>query len=143
MIDRRLTGSAASLTVLLLTGGALAQDAAPPPTVQADAGGPALKGKTEAVAKPDDTKRPEGWTPGVAFGGTFNLIDTRGVVGSQDGTALNLGAALDSQLDFNQDVHEWRNSLKHRPSRRRAGRHDRAAPPGAVRRRARRRSASS
>jgi hypothetical protein len=112
VIDRRLAGSAASLFVLLFSGAALAQDAAPPPTVQADAGGAALKGKTEAVAKPDDTKRPDGWTPGVAFGGTFNLIDTRGVVGSQDGTALNLGAALDSELDFNQDMHEWRNSLK-------------------------------
>jgi len=93
---------------------AFAQDApAAPPTVQGDVAGPATTGKTEAVAKPDDgTTRPDGWTPGISFGGTFNLVDTRGVVGQQDGTALNLGAALDAEIDFNKNIHEWRNTLK-------------------------------
>jgi hypothetical protein len=84
----------------------------PPPKVAEDAGGPAQKGKTEAVTKPDEAKkRPDGWSPGLALGGTFNLIDTRSVVGQQDGTAFMLGGALDAVLAFNGGIHEWRNAL--------------------------------
>jgi hypothetical protein len=85
---------------------------AAPPKVVEDAGGPATKGETEAVNKPDEAKkRPDGWAPGIAIGGTFNLMDTRNVVGSMDGTAVTLGAALDAALEFNAGIHEWRNSL--------------------------------
>ncbi len=100
--------------VLCVATSASAQPAPPPepPKVTEDAGGPATKGKTDAVNKGDETKRPEGWTPGVAFGGTFNLVDTRSVVGTQDGTTLMLGGALDAALEFNQGMHEWRNTLK-------------------------------
>jgi hypothetical protein len=85
---------------------------AAPPTVSADAGGAAMKGKSEATAKPDDVKRVDGWSPGLALGVTFNLVDSRSVVGQQEGTTFILGAAIDASLDFNQDIHEWRNSLK-------------------------------
>jgi hypothetical protein len=86
---------------------------AAPATVSADAGGPSQKGRTDAVTTPDAaSKRPEGWTPGIAVGGTFNLLDARNVVGQQNGTTLQLGLALDSELDFNEGMHEWRNSLR-------------------------------
>jgi len=77
-----------------------------------DAGGAAAKGETDAVNKPDEAKkRPEGWTPGLALGASFNLIDSRSVVGQQDGTTINLGGALDAAVDFNTGMHEWRNAL--------------------------------
>ncbi len=93
---------------------ALAQATPPPPPVQPTdtAPAPATKGRSEGVQKPDDQKRPEGWSPGIAFGGTFNLIDSRSVVGTQDGTTLTLGLALDASLEFNHGKHEWRNALK-------------------------------
>ncbi|MFO0611847.1 MAG: hypothetical protein U0414_04615 [Polyangiaceae bacterium] len=56
-------------------------------------------------------KRKDGWTPGIAVGGTFDLLDSRNVVGQQDGTALSLGAAVDAELDFNKKIHEWRSTL--------------------------------
>ncbi|MBL8739869.1 MAG: hypothetical protein JNK04_02210 [Myxococcales bacterium] len=91
---------------------ALAQDPGAVPAVADNAPEAAAKGKTDAVNKGESGKRPPGWTPGIAFGGTFNLVDTRSVVGTQDGTALMLGAALDASLEFNEGMHEWRNALK-------------------------------
>ncbi|NUO54406.1 MAG: hypothetical protein HOV80_36650, partial [Polyangiaceae bacterium] len=110
---------AAGAALLLAPGVARAQDAdkkdegpAPPPKVVDDAGGAAQKGKTEAVLKPDDApKREDGWSPGIAFGAAFNLVDTRSVVGQQDGTTFTFGAGLDASLELNQGMHEWRNSL--------------------------------
>ncbi len=80
-----------------------------PPKPTTSAGGPAEKAQVVGVDQAD--KRPEGWTPGIAIGGLFNLVDTRNVVGSQDGTALSLGAAIDAELLFNHGIHEWRNTL--------------------------------
>lgn len=57
-------------------------------------------------------KRTDGWDPGLAVGATFDLLDSRNVVGQQDGTALSLGASLDAELDFNKKIHEWRSTLK-------------------------------
>lgn len=57
-------------------------------------------------------KRKEGWSPGLAVGATFDLLDSRNVVGQQDGTALSLGASLDGELEFNKKIHEWRSTLK-------------------------------
>jgi hypothetical protein len=77
-----------ALTGLVLTTSGVALGQAPPPAapaappaVAADAGGPAAKAKTEAIQSETGSKRPEGWTPGIAFGGTFNVVDTRSVVG--------------------------------------------------------------
>ena len=101
---------------LLLTCLAAPAEAGPgpaaPPKVVDDAGGPAAKGETEAVDKPDEAKkRQDGWNPGIAIGASFNLIDTRSVVGQMDGTTVTLGGALDAALEFNSGMHEWRNSL--------------------------------
>lgn len=83
------------------------------PKPAADAGGPATKGSTDAVKKPDDAPaRAPGWSPGLAIGGTFNVMDARSVVGVPDGTAVTLGAAIDAELLFNSGIHEWRNGLK-------------------------------
>lgn len=114
MRHRRLLAATSFATglIALSPSSARAQDPAPPPKVADDAGGPAVKGKTEAVGKPlEAAKRPEGWTPGIALGGTFNLVDTRSVVGQQDGTTITLGAALDAVLEFNKEIHEWRTTL--------------------------------
>lgn len=112
-IHQSIWGIVGLMGVGTIASSARADDApAPPPAPAADAGGPATKGKTDAVAKPDEAKRAEGWSPGIAFGGTFNLVDTRSVVGQMDGTTLMLGAALDASLEFNTGMHEWRNSLK-------------------------------
>lgn len=99
---------------MAVSGVASAQPTPPPapPAISADAGGAAAKGKTEAVQKPEESKRPDGWTPGIAFGGTFNLVDTRSVIGQQDGTTVTMGAALDAILELNSGIHEWRNVLK-------------------------------
>lgn len=91
---------------------ALAQEPAEVTKVADNAPEAATKGKTDAVNTGAAGKRPEGWTPGIAFGGTFNLVDSRSVVGTQDGTALMLGAALDAALELNEGMHEWRNTLR-------------------------------
>jgi hypothetical protein len=100
----------AIVAALLLTGrAALAQE--PIPKVADDAGGPAQEAKTEAAAKVEEGKRKEGWDPGIAIGASFNLVDTRSVVGQVDGTTVTVGGALDAALEFNSGMHEWRNSL--------------------------------
>ena len=74
---------------------------------------PATQGRSEAVKTPDVAgSRPPGWTPGIALGASFNLVDTRAVVGQQDGTTITFSAAIDAALDFNEGIHEWRNALK-------------------------------
>lgn len=82
---------------------------AAPPAPTKDVEGPATKGKLVGA---DTGKRTPGWTPGIAIGATFNLNDSRQVVGQQDGTAFTLGAAVDASLEFNQGRHEWRNNLR-------------------------------
>src|SRR5437016_3963145 len=110
-----VTGSARSimtgcavLGAVLASRVALADDAPPKPTGAVDA--PIEKG-TEKV-KADTSKRKAGWTPGLSIGGSFNLLDSRNVVGQQDGTALSLGAAIDAELAFNSGKHEWRSTLE-------------------------------
>ncbi len=110
-MKKRYVLAAASLAALVPSAGVLAQDAPPKPVD--DAGGAAQVGKSDAVAKPDAAAaRPPGWSPGIALGATLNLLDSRSVVGVQDGTVFNIGAVLDSELLFNKEIHEWRNSLK-------------------------------
>ncbi len=82
-----------------------------PPTVAQDAGGAQQKGNTEATQKPDEGARVDGWSPGIALGALLNLVDTRSVVGQQDGTTFTFGAAIDASLEFNEGMHEWRNNL--------------------------------
>jgi hypothetical protein len=90
---------------------AVAQET-PVPTVSEDAGGAAQENKTDAAAKvEDDGERVDGWSPGIAIGASFNLVDTRSVVGQMDGTTVNLGAVIDASLEFNSGMHEWRNGL--------------------------------
>lgn len=115
---RTQTACFTALTGLVLSTSGVAFGQAPPaapaapPTVAADAGGAAAKAKTEAIQSETGSKRPEGWTPGIALGGTFNVVDTRSVVGQQDGTSLTFGGAVDAILEFNSGIHEWRNTLR-------------------------------
>jgi hypothetical protein len=90
-------------------GTALAQEA--PPAVTDTAGGAAQAGKTEATEKIEESPRPDGWSPGIALGASLNLVDTRAVVGLQDGTSIMMSAAVDASLEFNSGMHEWRNAL--------------------------------
>ena len=99
------------LAIALCIGCALAGHEAfadEPPKPTTSAGGAAEKAK---VVEGESGKRPPGWTPGIQLGGTFNLVDSRNVVGQQDGTSVALGAAIDAELLFNQGIHEWRNTL--------------------------------
>ena len=107
-----LTAAALGVAIFPATAAAQATPPAPPPTPLADAGGPAAKAKTEAIQSGTDSKRPEGWTPGIAIGATVNVVDTRSVVGQADGTAFTMGGAIDAILEFNTGIHEWRNTLK-------------------------------
>ena len=110
-MTKRFLLAAASVAALATPTAAFADDAPPKPVE--DAGGPAQTGKSDAVAKPEAAPaRPPGWSPGIALGATLNLLDSRSVVGVQDGTVFNIGAVLDSELLFNKEIHEWRNSLK-------------------------------
>lgn len=111
---RAASTSVAAALLTALAPAALAQTPpAPPPQPADNAPAPATKGRSEAVKTPDAAAaRPEGWTPGIAFGASLNLVDTRSVVGQMDGTTINFSAALDAALDFNEGIHEWRNSLK-------------------------------
>ncbi len=86
----------------------------PPPLPTDSKAGPIAKGRTEAVGleEDEDEDRPEGWTPGIQIGAGFNLLQSRGVVGLQDGFTLALSAAIDAELEFNEGIHEWRNGLR-------------------------------
>jgi hypothetical protein len=105
----RLVACMACMAWLAAPSLARADDAAAPPTPTKDPVGPAAKAK---IVNADTGKRPPGWTPGIAIGGTFNLLDSRNVVGQQNGTTLALGAAVDSELQYNKGMHEWRGTLK-------------------------------
>ncbi|MBW2523389.1 MAG: hypothetical protein JRI23_04415 [Deltaproteobacteria bacterium] len=94
---------------VLIATTAHAQEA--PPAVAADAGQVTVEGDTEATTEPEEGARKPGWSPGLAIGAGFNLIDNRAVVGQQEGTTLTLSGGLDAALEFNQDMHEWRNAL--------------------------------
>jgi hypothetical protein len=108
---QRIPLSATICGLLLVSSSAFAQDAQAPPTVQDDAGGPVQENKTEAADDLEESSRVDGWSPGLALGVGFNLVDTRSVVGQQDGTTLTLSGGLDTALEFNAGIHEWRNSL--------------------------------
>ncbi|MCA9620104.1 MAG: DUF3078 domain-containing protein, partial [Myxococcales bacterium] len=104
---------AALPALLLASAPALADDDDPaaPPKVEDSVGGPAVDNKTEAAEKEESGGRKEGWSPGIALGAGFNLIDNRAVVGQQEGTTVTIAGGLDAALEFNADAHEWRNSL--------------------------------
>lgn len=107
-----LLSSLISTGTLLLGVDALAQDEPEaPPTVSDTEAGPIQENQTVAAEVEEGSERPEGWTPGIAFGAGFNLVDNRAVVGQQDGTTLTLSGGLDAVLDFNHGMHEWRNGL--------------------------------
>ena len=97
------------LVALGICSSAAAQDE--PPTVSEDAGGPAQEAKTDAAAKAESGARVEGWSPGLAVGASFNLVDSRSVVGQQDGTSFTFGGGLDAALELNSGMHEWRNGV--------------------------------
>jgi len=114
---RTFTYSCVLLGALASAEVALAQSPPPaPPTVVDKVGGPNTKGKTEAVAlddeEDDEEDRPEGWTPGIEIGVGFSVLQSRGVVGMQDGFTIALGGVIDADLEFNEGIHEWRNGLR-------------------------------
>ncbi len=100
------------LIAVLLPAKAEAQE--PPPLPAEKKPGPVTKGQTEAVGleQDDDEDRPEGWTPGIQIGTGFNVLQSRGVVGLQDGFTIALSASIDAELEFNEGIHEWRNGLR-------------------------------
>ena len=105
----RIVGLAAAPTLLFSTATALAQET--PPAVAADAGQASTDAKTEAATGPEEGEREPGWSPGIAIGAGFNLIDSRSVVGQQEGTTVTISGGLDAALEFNKGMHEWRNGL--------------------------------
>jgi hypothetical protein len=88
---------------------ASAQEPAPP--VADSAGEASTEAKTDAAAEVEESKRPQGWTPGLALGASFNLVDTKSVVGQPDGTSITVGGGIDASLEFNAGMSEWRNNL--------------------------------
>lgn len=75
--------------------------------------GRTAKSQTAAVVNDDDDeKRTEGWAPGIDIGTSFNVVDSRSVVGQPNGTTLTLGAHIDASLELNHNIHEWRSTLK-------------------------------
>lgn len=110
----RLPLSFTLLAATLYSSTAFAQEPAPPPLPGEAKAGPIAKGQTEAVGleDDDDEARPEGWTPGIQLGAGFNVMQSRGVVGLQDGFTLSVAAAIDASLEFNEGMHEWRNDLR-------------------------------
>lgn len=108
--------SLAALGAFTLAPAALAQDDTttpqPPPTIKDDAVGPIQEAQTVAAEDVEEKeRRTPGWNPGISIGAGFNLINTRSVVGQQDGTTITLGGGFDSGLEFNEGMHEWRNAL--------------------------------
>ncbi len=97
-----------AIAVALTPFGALAQE---PPTVADTAGEASTKAKTQAAEKLESGPRSPGWNPGISIGASFNLVDTRAVVGQPDGTSVTIGGGLDASLEYNEDQHEWRNNL--------------------------------
>jgi hypothetical protein len=82
------------------------------PKVSDSAGKRVQKSQSYATQEAGDSKRQEGWQPGLFVGGTFNLMDARNVVGQQAGTTVTVGAVVDGSLELNKGPHEWRNQLR-------------------------------
>jgi hypothetical protein len=92
----------ASITVVSISAAAQDAPAAPP--------GPTKQG-TLVIKNEGESKRPPGFTPGLAIGAQFQVADSRAVVGQADGTSVTLGSAIDGVLEFNQGPHEWRSMV--------------------------------
>lgn len=102
--------AATFLTAAIVAGSSLAQ-AQDTPALTEDAGAGA-EGKAYLEGAPAESKRPEGWTPGLALGAQLNLNDSRQVIGTPDGTSFTAGYVFDGELLFNEGIHEWRNTLR-------------------------------
>ena len=92
-----------ALTASFTSATALAQEPAP-----AD---PAPVKEGTLVIKPAESARKEGWSPGVAIGGTFDFTHNHSVVGQVDGASVTLGLTLAGALEYNRGPHEWRNTI--------------------------------
>lgn len=53
----------------------------------------------------------EGWRPTLSLGATASLNDNRRVVGTVDGTTVQLGLLLAGALGYAKDQHDWQNNL--------------------------------
>jgi hypothetical protein len=70
----------------------------------------------ELVAKlkeePAEEESEDGWNLKLKLGATFNLTDARNVVGSEEGTAVQIGVLLDASAHFRSGPHRWENRLQ-------------------------------
>ena len=63
----------------------------------------------EVVKPPAETG---GWDPALSLGATVAITTNSSVVGQQDGSSWTFGLNLLGRLDFLEDIHDWRNTLK-------------------------------
>lgn len=71
--------------------------------------GPTARG--EYVVDKAEDGRKEGWIPGASVGVSFQLSDSRSVIGQLDGTSILLFANMAGALEYNKEKHQWRGAL--------------------------------
>lgn len=54
----------------------------------------------------------DGWDVKLKLGGTFNVTDSRNVVGAEEGTAVSFGLVFEGSANLTAGQHRWRNRLK-------------------------------
>jgi hypothetical protein len=72
----------------------------------------APKDIAEKAQKKPEEKPPEGWSRKLSLGGTFSFSHSSNVVGSVDGTNLQIGLVLDGSAILRHDQLTWENLLK-------------------------------
>lgn len=58
-----------------------------------------------------DATKPQGWMPKLKVGSNASYGHSHKVIGSPDGTTLQLGALIEGGADWRRGQHEWMNSL--------------------------------
>jgi hypothetical protein len=92
---------ALTLTVSLLSSTALAQEVFTPDDE--------LKDRIKDEAPVEEEKGP--WSSTLKLGLTFVFTDAQNVVGTDDGTTLNLGLIAKGSLNYRKGQHRWTNAL--------------------------------
>lgn len=61
----------------------------------------------------DLAKHPEGWTHTLSLGATGSFSRSDGVVGTTDGSTVQLGGVVEGQTDWARNRKEWQSTLKY------------------------------
>ena len=66
----------------------------------------------KAVMTKTSTTVPDGWNVTAKLGGSVNVVDARNVVGTTEGTAIQVGLDLAADANYKKGQHTWGNVLR-------------------------------